>query len=98
MIYLSNMDEYAPAHFNATERGNPALQCVPSYYYYCISACLNQVEFKISQLAISGLKVNRLDMYGEVSHTQTRIGTCMGMQVYSITVYVTFLHVSVEEV
>ena len=26
-----------------------------------------QVEFKISQLAISGLKVNRLDMYGEVS-------------------------------
>lgn len=31
------------------------------------TARLNQVEFKISQLAISGLKVNRLDMYGEVS-------------------------------
>ena len=25
-----------------------------------------QVDFKISQLAVSGLRVNRLDLYGEV--------------------------------
>ena len=31
------------------------------------STFYSQVEFKISQLAVSGLKVNRLDMYGEVS-------------------------------
>ena len=34
---------------------------------YHNSVLSSQVEFKISQLAISGLKVNRLDMYGEVS-------------------------------
>ena len=28
------------------------------------------VEFKITQLAVSGLKVNRLDMYGEVRALQ----------------------------
>jgi len=27
-----------------------------------------QVHFSISQLAVSGIKVNRLDMYGEVTH------------------------------
>ena len=27
-----------------------------------------QVHFTISQLAVSGIKVNRLDMYGEVLH------------------------------
>ena len=28
--------------------------------------CFFQVMFTISQMAVSGLKVNRLDMYGEV--------------------------------
>ena len=28
--------------------------------------CILQVEFKMNQVAISGLKVNRLDMYNEV--------------------------------
>ena len=32
----------------------------PSYSIF------SQVEFKISQMALSGLKVNRLDLYGEV--------------------------------
>ena len=31
----------------------------------------HQVQFSISQLAASGLKVNRLDMYGEVSGSGT---------------------------
>ena len=37
-----------------------------------ISCCsCHQVQFSISQLAASGLKVNRLDMYGEVSVIQS---------------------------
>ncbi len=52
-------------------------------YSVCYSVCVVQVsvaagevpesnptitvDFKISQLSVSGLKVNRLDMYGEVS-------------------------------
>lgn len=41
------------------------------YYvdYYCmewsLTIILFQVHFTINQLAVSGLKVNRLDMYGE---------------------------------
>lgn len=46
-------------------------------YYYCNTIVTaahsncgymfhSQVEFKITQLSVSGLKVNRLDMYGEV--------------------------------
>ena len=37
---------------------------IAAYYFIII---LLQVMFCISQLAVSGLKVNRLDMYGEVS-------------------------------
>ena len=33
-----------------------------------------QVDFKITQLSVSGLKVNRLDLYGEVSLNHTPRG------------------------
>lgn len=45
----------------------------PSFTYNCFYLCnktimkilIFQVQFTINQLAVSGLRVNRLDMYGE---------------------------------
>ena len=54
---------------------------------YVVLFLFSQLQFQISQLVVSGLKVNRLDMYGEVRHHFVSMTSLMTSSMASIILY-----------
>ena len=54
-----------------SECQNVCLELICWNLYETVFVLIFQLQFTISTLAVSGLKVNRLDMYGEVSYNHS---------------------------